>query len=193
VSRIALLRAADRHAQPWKNGGGVTREVAVFPDGADMATFDWRISIAEVAEAGPFSCFEGVDRVLTVLEGELALTFEGRRDPVRLTSASAPYRFAGDVLVSGALPGGPVRDLNVMVRRGLVDARVERVELVSGMLQRLDLPECCVLVALGSVVVHIGGADHHLTAEDALRVEGSGFADVIAQGGDHVLILIASI
>ena len=31
---MRLLRAADRTAVPWKNGGGVTRDVIVWPAGA---------------------------------------------------------------------------------------------------------------------------------------------------------------
>ncbi|MBM7325185.1 HutD family protein, partial [Agrobacterium sp. S2] len=47
---------------PWKNGGGVTTEIIVHPAKASMADFDWRISMANVAQDGPFSIFPGVDR-----------------------------------------------------------------------------------------------------------------------------------
>jgi environmental stress-induced protein Ves len=43
---MRVLRAADRIAMPWKNGGGVTREVSAYPPGADMDSFEWRISLA---------------------------------------------------------------------------------------------------------------------------------------------------
>jgi environmental stress-induced protein Ves len=49
-----LLRGVDLVAAPWKNGGGVTREVAAFPAGAGLDAFVWRVSIADVAQAGPF-------------------------------------------------------------------------------------------------------------------------------------------
>ena len=75
---IRFLAASERRAQPWKNGGGITREIAASPDGAALDAFDWRVSMAEVAAAGPFSRFEGVDRILTVLTGELELSFPGR-------------------------------------------------------------------------------------------------------------------
>ena len=54
---------------PWKNGGGVTRQIACFPTGSSLSDFDWRLSMAEVAQDGPFSCFEGVDRRLCILAG----------------------------------------------------------------------------------------------------------------------------
>ena len=44
-----LLAAKDRIAQPWKNGGGVTREIAVEPPGAGFDSFGWRVSTAVVA------------------------------------------------------------------------------------------------------------------------------------------------
>ena len=58
AARTELLSAARRAAVPWKNGGGVTREVAAHPAGASLEDFDWRVSTAEVRAAGPFSGFE---------------------------------------------------------------------------------------------------------------------------------------
>lgn len=115
---VQVLRAAERLAVPWKNGGGVTRELAAAPAGAGMEAFDWRISIAEVAAGGPFSSFPGVDRVLTVIAGEgLSLAIDGR-PAVVLGAASPPLAFSGEARCEAALRAGPIRDLNVMVRRG---------------------------------------------------------------------------
>lgn len=119
-----LLRAADRIAAPWKNGGGVTREIAAGPEGAGLEDFDWRISMAEVREPGAFSPFPEVDRCLTVLRGTLSLTFG--ETVVFLDSLSDPFDFAGDSLCHGVPVGGPVLDLNVMCRRGRFSSRVER-------------------------------------------------------------------
>jgi len=54
-----ILRAAERPALPWKNGGGVTREVAATPPGVIWVHFDWRVSIAEIHSAGPFFALSG--------------------------------------------------------------------------------------------------------------------------------------
>ncbi|CAB3752768.1 Protein Ves [Paraburkholderia solisilvae] len=67
--RITLIRAADLLAAPWKNGGGVTREIAAYPHAAGYDTFIWRVSLADVEQAGPFSRFAGVDRTLVLLSG----------------------------------------------------------------------------------------------------------------------------
>ena len=65
---LRVLRPADYKRMPWKNGGGMTTELAVYPSDAGDA-FDWRISIADIETSGPFSTFAGYDRVIGLLEG----------------------------------------------------------------------------------------------------------------------------
>ena len=55
--------------QPWKNGAGLTREIAVARNAATECGFDWRLSVAEVARDAPFSAFPGVDRCIVLLRG----------------------------------------------------------------------------------------------------------------------------
>lgn len=146
---MKLIRFADLTPKPWKNGGGTTTEIAVSPEGAGFDDFDWRLSVAEVASDGPFSLFPGIDRTLTVIEGEgLVMTVEGR-GMVTLTAASAPLSFPGDVPVSASLAKGPIRDFNVMTRRGRFGHQVTRHDLAAG---RLALPQgdLRLVVALGA-------------------------------------------
>ncbi|MFT4054031.1 MAG: HutD family protein [Novosphingobium sp.] len=121
IARIIL--AADCPEVPWKNGGGTTREIAVFPPGAGMEDFLWRLSMARVEQAGPFSAFEGIDRTLAVLEGTLHLcgAIDAALDP-----ASPPFPFDGAASVEGVPLGGPVLDLNAMVRRGACTCEMHR-------------------------------------------------------------------
>lgn len=191
MSQVRVSRAADRHPQRWKNGGGLTSEVASFPAEAGVTDFDWRISIAEVAQAGPFSCFDGVDRVLTVLEGELDLTFHDPQNPVALTNQSAPFHFAGDVPVSGAPRGGPVRDLNVMVRRDKASAKVARIALAPDLWRELELPAQCILVAQGDLTLRVENKDHRLADLDAVLVEGPSAALAATYQDAAGLIVIA--
>ena len=121
--RPMILRAAARNEVSWKNGGGVTSEIAAYPAGSSIDNFGWRISTALVTAPGPFSVFEGIDRSLTVLEGKLALQFAEDNHQVILEPRQS-YSFAGDVAVTGIPLSGPVRDLNVMVRRGEWQAEV---------------------------------------------------------------------
>lgn len=153
-----FLSAAERVASPWKNGGGVTREIAAWPEGSGLEDFDWRISMAEVGEPGGFSLFAGIDRCLTVLRGTLSLNFGDRA--VFLDGQSDPFEFAGDKACHGVPVGGPVLDLNVMCRRGRFSSRVERVSEATWS----PSGDTAVLVALEPLAV---GAES-LNAFDAL-------------------------
>lgn len=164
-----LLPAARRVAMAWKNGGGVTREIACSPAGAGMASFVWRVSLAEVAADGPFSAFAEVERTLTLVEGAgMELTVGGRR---RLVDAPhVPQDFPGDEPTDCRLLDGPVVNLNVMWHRG---ASAPTVAVVRG---RLGLRAAhALIVALGedgsSAVDGVRLARHDallLTGEDAL-------------------------
>jgi environmental stress-induced protein Ves len=130
VSRPRVIRAADCPPTAWKNGGGTTRQLAVFPPGAGIDDFLWRISIAQVDKAGPFSVFPGIDRVLAVVRGTLRLTPALAPDLGEervMTSLSAPYAFDGASDMFGEPLGGPAIDVNVMARRGRCAARMRFV------------------------------------------------------------------
>lgn len=124
---IQILYARDRVISPWKNGGGTTSEVASFPPGATLDTFQWRVSIARVERGGPFSIFPGIDRTIALLDGRMTLTIEGK-GLVELSAESQPLEFPGDTATSAEV-GEPVTDLNVMTRRGKFGARMTRRNL----------------------------------------------------------------
>ncbi|TPN38807.1 HutD family protein [Mesorhizobium sp. B2-3-3] len=126
---MRVLRAAEYKSMPWKNGGGVTTEIAVSPAGAGLDEFDWRVSMARVESSGPFSSFAGIDRTLSVLEGEgIVLDITGQ-PATRLAPASAPFSFPADLPTRAALIAGPITDLNVMTRRGRMLHSVERLAI----------------------------------------------------------------
>jgi uncharacterized protein len=167
---VEWLPAAVRRGVPWKNGGGITREVVASPAGAGLDRFDWRISTAEVRTAGPFSPFSGIERTLCILEGTLSLAIGGRTAIV-LSADSAPFEFAGDHPAHGAPLDGPVVDLNVMARRGSFNARVQRLQAGAAVKICTDTT---VLFALGVLTVAAGGRAWLLTRGDALRFFGPG-------------------
>ncbi|CAM2141108.1 HutD family protein [Pararobbsia alpina] len=107
------ISAASRRPVPWKNRGGVTREIAV--QHSPYADFDWRVSVADVDQPGPFSEFDGVDRIIVVTRGgQMALR---HRDTVHRLACWEPFAFAGEDSITAHLPAGPTRDFNLMVRR----------------------------------------------------------------------------
>lgn len=112
-------------AMPWKNGGGTTREIACIPVGAGLDEFDWRVSIAHVASEGPFSRFEGVDRVITLLEGG-GLRLYSPEDAVDhcLSTPLEPWSFDGQWAIQSELLGADCHDFNVMTRRRRCTSKV---------------------------------------------------------------------
>jgi environmental stress-induced protein Ves len=118
-----VLSPADYRRMPWKNGGGQTHEIAVQPDGAGMAAFAWRVSVAEVAQDGPFSRFPGVDRTLVLLAGN-GIRLAGAGAPLDLRTLYEPVTFTGEAELDCVLADGPVRDFNLMVRRAAATGEI---------------------------------------------------------------------
>ncbi len=125
TTTLTLIRGADLVASPWKNGGGVTREVAAFPAGAALDAFVWRVSVADVARAGPFSRFAGIDRTLALLSGAGMLLDEADGVTHALREPLDIARFAGETAIDARLVDGATRDFNLMVRRGAATGEVD--------------------------------------------------------------------
>src|SRR6478735_1030023 len=122
---MQIIRFEGLKAEPWRNGGGVTREIA--RQDAAGGGWDWRVSIADVAKAGDFSPFPGMERVLTVIEGELLLlTVDGAEQPLE---KYRPFRFDGGAATGAKLPTGDIRDLNVITRTGAFKGFTSIIEL----------------------------------------------------------------
>jgi environmental stress-induced protein Ves len=135
MSNVHRFQRADLTAQPWKNGGGVTKEIVSWPPGSTVANFNWRVSIAHIASSGPFSAFPGVDRVITLLEGAgVALHAANGNVTHRLEQALVPFSFAGEAPIQADLLGPDCHDFNVMTRRSTCSATVQVVN------KRVGLP-----------------------------------------------------
>lgn len=127
---VTHLTPADYREVPWRNGLGVTTEVLVQPPDAGGG-FAWRISVATIARAGPFSPFPGYDRTILVLEGAgIALDF-GPHGHATLARPFEPLAFAGEWPTTCSLLDGPVRALNVMVDRARVRLRTRVLPVAS--------------------------------------------------------------
>jgi environmental stress-induced protein Ves len=126
---MEIIRFAELKPEPWRNGGGVTRELASHPKAASAqdGAWDWRVSIADVGSAGDFSTFPGMERVITVIDGELLLlTVDGEEHPLE---KYRPFRFSGEAASASALPTGDIRDLNVIARAGEFKGYTSIIEL----------------------------------------------------------------
>ncbi len=124
------LRPSEYLAMPWKDGGGVTDQIAIEPPDATLAGgFLWRLSLARVNRAGPFSCFPGYERTLLLVEGggvELEFGVHGRAS---LDEPFHPIAFSGDWETHASLTHGPVRDLGIISDRARVRQVVRVLDL----------------------------------------------------------------
>jgi uncharacterized protein len=150
---MKLPRAGYR-AMPWKNGQGVTHEIAREPTAGEA--FLWRLSIAEVAADGDFSLFPGYDRTISVIEGAgMALEFV-EAPAKRIDRRFAPFDFSGDWHCRCRLIDGPIRDFNLMVDRGRARGETEVRRLSNEALER-DIAEGRLLVYCGEGRLTAGG------------------------------------
>jgi environmental stress-induced protein Ves len=172
---------------PWKNGRGETVEIAVFPQGATVDTFDWRISMATVAEDGPFSVFNEIDRTLSILEGNgMELAIEGR-EPVLLTQASKPYPFPADAATTAKLVDGTITDLNVMTRRTRFSHSVEAISASAELEPAAGLT--LVLCHQGEIRLDCDGAAEMLAPLDCAILDASKAASLSADASGFVIRL----
>ena len=120
-------------AQPWRNGGGVTANwpasPLLFPRAGQPR--GRRLGLAgehrRNLQGRRLFGLPGMDRVLTVVEGELLLlSVDGAEHPLE---KYRPFRFSGDAAAAGALPTGDIRDLNVITRSSAFEGYASIIEL----------------------------------------------------------------
>lgn len=188
ASSLEVLRAAGRTPVAWKNGGGFTREVAVHPPGSDLEGFDWRVSIAEIRTAGPFSPFPGIERRMAIISGRLSLAIDGRPASA-LTPESEAVEFPGEVPVYAEPLGAPVTDLNLMTRRARCRARLERrFARPSALLE--PRADTTLIVALADLLLRRAEEELSLAPLDALRIAPGPGCTITARAGSAAFHLI---
>ncbi len=178
-----VARYTDVPPQPWANGGGITRVMAVGWAADSDSAFDWRISIADVA-SGAFSTLAGVDRIITLCEGPaLALTIDGV--PMAL-APFRPHRFAGESHAESRIDAA-TRDFNVMTRRDRCTATVD-IRAESGQLGAPPGSVTCVLPLRGTAELRLaGGGQVALGRYDTVVLTGA--AELRASGADRVAVV----
>ena len=164
-------------AMPWRNGAGVTREIAIDDaPGESAAPFRWRLSMADLAGDGPFSEIADVDRILVLLHGEaVELAIDGA-PPVPLGRHEA-IAFPGDVPTGLTMAPGTGRDLNLMWDRTRAEGAVNVLEV--GAELAVDAPVAFAVAIGGPATVAVDGDEFALGEQDALRIDGGGSIAVV--------------
>jgi len=191
---MKILRESNYIAVPWKNGGGLTRELHREPP--EPARFDWRLSLATIDAAGPFSAFDDYDRTLTLVRGAgVEMTFH-QHGSARLSSVGQMAQFDGAWQTSCVLLDGPSTDLNLIVSKTRLQSMSRSV--------RISAPEaiptaawthtivCCIS---GSIqITNTTGGTAELGAVDvALCSPADGAITCHPRGPDAAHVFIASV
>ena len=163
---------SDYRNMPWKNGGGSTTELAIFPQAANLDDFVWRLSTANVNTAGPFSSFIQIDRSLAILSGEGLILHSDSEQfasaSLSLTQGSLPYRFSGETAIHAELVLGPVVDLNLMTRRDVCQHFMQRLMSGEHFVSAPDAQQILLYCATGSAMIQLIG---ELQAGDLMLFE----------------------
>jgi environmental stress-induced protein Ves len=161
VSRVTSLSPTGYRRVPWRNGGGVTVDIAVDGD-------IWRFSRTPITTAGPFSDYTGYDR-LQVLVAGCGLVLETPDGEIDLRQPFQPVRFAGEAAIRSRLEAGPVEVVNLLGDRARV--RLALAVTTAGEMQRLGQGLHFAYCPAGHAVVGLQGQDYKLAADHALRIE----------------------
>ena len=172
LSRV--IPANDYRRERWRNGAGWTREIYAASANGSSATWDWRLSIAEIESDAPFSTFPGVDRELVLLSGNgLRLRFDDG-ETHQLDPPHGRLRFSGERTVTGELLDGRTEDFNLMWRRDAVTTRLWHRPLVGPMV---------VFVDPGSTwVVHLLAGDARFATDTRLQPLATGDTALLLAG-----------
>lgn len=182
---VQLVRFAELTPAAWRNGGGTTRVLLVQPGTSGDESFDWRISVANVAADGSFSTFVGVDRTLVMCGGAgMLMLVDGAR---RLLRRFESMDFPGEAHTSVQLVEGPTVDLNVMTARETTRSTLSICTVAGRTSVRSEPGGTTVLVALEGGLGLQGDqgaapATVQLQQFDAVRLSGPAAVELSGHG-----------
>jgi uncharacterized protein len=191
ASAPTILDPAAYRRTPWKNGGGVTIDIAgEYYPGADPAGWEgmiWRFGRTRIERPGPFSNLSGYDRILAVVEGRgLVLHPDGHA----LLDAREPFtavRFPGEWQIASELTQGPVGVVNLIADRtrctiDLSFPRAGASASISG--------ARCIVLALDDAILDIGVRPTALRRDFALSFAADTRAELAFRSGGVALASI---
>jgi uncharacterized protein len=198
---ITRLSPAGYRRFPWKNGGGVTVDIAAerldgYPEGSWQGLV-WRFGRTTIPAPGPFSDLAGFDRCQVVIGGA-GLVLVSPDGEIDLRQPFQPVRYRGELPITSRLEQGPVEVVNLIADR----TRVAIDLAVLGAGESLSLPPGCHVVhapampaalRLGLQAGLAGGAEAlaiALAPDHAARITLTGSAQLHCEAGP---CLVASI
>ena len=187
--RFTLLDPAGFRESPWKNGGGVTLDIAESGEGSSPGSWDgliWRFGRTVIAVPGPFSDLAGFERRQMVVRGR-GLVLETPDGEIDERRPFSPVCFQGETQIQSRLEAGAVDVVNLMGnrRRTRIDLQVLEFKserrLLAGIHILYAADEPCALDFGKSKVRHDLGQGH------AVRVDTDGTIAVSILAGRMIL------
>jgi len=181
---FSILDPAGYRRTPWKNGGGVTIDIAgEHRPGTDPAGWDgmiWRFGRTRIERPGPFSDLSGNDRILAVVEGSGLVLHPDGQAPLDVRAPFAPVRFPGEWKIASELTEGPVGVINLIADRtrcaiDLAFPRAGARAAVSG--------TRCIVLALDDAILDIGARRTPLRRDFALSFARDTGVEFVLQSG----------
>jgi environmental stress-induced protein Ves len=173
MPRIANLSPAGYRRTPWKNGGGVTVDIAFEGE-------TWRFSRTPITRAGPFSDYAGYDRLQVLVAGR-GLVLETPDGELDLRRRFVPVRFRGETPITSRLEAGPVEVVNLLGDRRRV--RLALAVTQAGESRPLGAGLHLAYCPAGQAVVRLQGRAHAVAADHALQIDGAAGDDAIVLAG----------
>jgi hypothetical protein len=191
---MQVLREIDYVSVPWKNGGGLTREILKAPP--EASAFDWRLSLAGIAASGPFSAFDGYDRTLALVDGDGVELDFGPHGQATLRVPGQIVEFDGAWPTRCTLLGGPSTDLNLMVARERAAAQTRILRIVTAeLIGTSGWEETLVCCISGAAQIENGAGEIvTLSAVDVARCDPQdGVMTCGPQGSGPAVLLVAAL
>ncbi len=191
---MIVLRETEYVTVPWKNGGGLTREILKVPAGA--AAFDWRLSLATIESAGPFSAFDGCERTLVLVSGAGVELDFGPHGQTALRTPGQMATFDGAWATSCTLIEGPSTDLNLIVAKERAQAQARLVRVTAAELIRTSGWEETLICCIGGSarIENAAGSAATLGAVDVARCTAEdGIVSCAPQGSAPALLFVGAV
>jgi environmental stress-induced protein Ves len=169
---------------PWRNGGGVTVDIAVVT-GKDGDI--WRFGRTPIVAPGPFSDYRGFDRVQVLVAGS-GLVLKTPDGEIDVREPFRPVRFAGETPIVSRLESGPVEVVNLIGNRSKV--RIDIRVLEAGRDLILGSGAHIAYAPGEMATIDVQGTQYDLATDHGLRIERDGLTIVTGTAGR---ILFASI
>jgi environmental stress-induced protein Ves len=182
--KTTLYKATNLKTIAWANG--TSTELFIFPENGDFLTrnFLFRISTATVeAETSTFSFFEGIERTLMILEGNLVLEHVGRYSKELKTFDQDSFSGEWDTKSIGK-----VKDFNLMCKKG-ASGSVQHYPFSSNESNQLELKGAMSFIYVQSGVFACRG--EVLSAGDTLQIQKVVENEIeikAKEGGDLVFV-----